>query len=188
MSKIDIDKFVASVYKHEVQKLPSGGQWSTTLWTLDEALREQGLKYKAGEIIELSNLEQNGKNSKPANFAKSCKDLQELTEFEYFLKEIVNSFFQRQGEPSNTEAMTNEGAKNYAKKLLEIAYKQFNKAVNEEIKRRFEGIDVNKMADDYYDALMKEAAVWMDEGTMCHCRLAYYNGCKDVLNKIQKGE
>ena len=42
--------------------------------------------------------------------------------------------------------------------------------------------------DDYYDALMEEASVWMDEGTMVHCRLAYYNGCKDVLNKIQKGE
>ena len=49
-------------------------------------------------------------------------------------------------------------------------------------------VDITSMADDYYDALMEEASVWMDEGTMCHCRLAYYNGCKDVLNKIQKGE
>ena len=49
-------------------------------------------------------------------------------------------------------------------------------------------VNIADMADEYYDALMKEAAVWMDEGTMCHCRLAYYNGCKDVLNKIQKGE
>ena len=49
-------------------------------------------------------------------------------------------------------------------------------------------VDIAEMADEYYDALMEEAAVWMDEGTMCHCRLAYYNGCKDVLNKIQKGE
>ncbi len=49
-------------------------------------------------------------------------------------------------------------------------------------------VNITEMADDYYDALMEEAAVWMDEGTMCHCRLAYYNGCKDVLNKIQKGE
>ena len=48
-------------------------------------------------------------------------------------------------------------------------------------------VDVASMADDYYDALMKEAD-WMDEGTMGHCRLAYYNGCKDVLNKLQKGE
>jgi hypothetical protein len=47
-------------------------------------------------------------------------------------------------------------------------------------------VDIASMADDYYDALMEEASVWMDEGTMCHCRLAYYNGCKDVLNKIQK--
>ena len=51
-----------------------------------------------------------------------------------------------------------------------------------------EEVNIADMADDYYDALMEEAAVWMDEGTMCHCRLAYYNGCKDVLNKIQKGE
>ena len=50
------------------------------------------------------------------------------------------------------------------------------------------GVNIADMADEYYDALMKEAANWMDEGTMCHCRLAYYNGCKDVLNKIQKGE
>ena len=49
-------------------------------------------------------------------------------------------------------------------------------------------VNIADMADDYYDALMKEASVWMDEGTMCHCRLAYYNGCKDVLNKLQKGE
>ena len=50
-----------------------------------------------------------------------------------------------------------------------------------------EEVNIADMADEYYDALMKEAN-WMDEGTMCHCRLAYYNGCKDVLNKIQKGE
>lgn len=151
MSKIDIDKLVASLFTQSFNK-PHDGM---NMILLRLALRDQGLCYKAGEIIELSNLEQNGKNSKPANFAKSCKDLQELTEFEYFLKEIVNSFFQRQGEPSNMEAMTNEGAKNYAKKLLEIAYKQFRQdqefhdAVNEEIKRRCEGIDVNEMAKDY---------------------------------------
>lgn len=49
-------------------------------------------------------------------------------------------------------------------------------------------VNIADMADDYYDALMKEAADWMDEGTMGRCRLAYYNGCKDVLNKLQKGE
>ena len=48
-------------------------------------------------------------------------------------------------------------------------------------------VNIADMADEYYDALMKEAD-WMDEGTMGHCRLAYYTGCKDVLNKIQKGE
>ena len=51
-----------------------------------------------------------------------------------------------------------------------------------------EEVNIADMADDYYDALMEEASVWMDEGTMGHCRLAYYTGCKDVLNKIQKGE
>ena len=50
-----------------------------------------------------------------------------------------------------------------------------------------EEVNIADMADEYYDALMKEAN-WMDEGTMGHCRLAYYTGCKDVLNKIQKGE
>ena len=48
-------------------------------------------------------------------------------------------------------------------------------------------VNIADMADDYYDALMKEAN-WMDEGTIGHCRLAYYTGCKDVLNKLQKGE
>lgn len=48
-------------------------------------------------------------------------------------------------------------------------------------------VDIAEMADGYYDALMQEAD-WMDEGTMGHCRLAYYTGCKDVLNKIRKGE
>lgn len=48
-------------------------------------------------------------------------------------------------------------------------------------------VNIADMADDYYDALIKEAN-WMDEGTIGHCRLAYYTGCKDVLNKIQKGE
>jgi hypothetical protein len=49
-------------------------------------------------------------------------------------------------------------------------------------------VNIAEMADDYYDALMEEAAAWMDEGTMGHCRLAYYNGCKDVLAKLQKEE
>ena len=49
-------------------------------------------------------------------------------------------------------------------------------------------INIASMADEYYDALMEEASDWMDEGTMGHCRLAYYTGCKDVLNKIRKGE
>ena len=48
-------------------------------------------------------------------------------------------------------------------------------------------VDIASMADDYYDALMKEAD-WMDVDTMGHCRLAYYTGCKDVLNKLRKGE
>ena len=49
-------------------------------------------------------------------------------------------------------------------------------------------VNIADMADDYYDALMKEAADWMDEGTIGHCRLAYYTGCKDMLAKLQKGE
>ena len=49
-------------------------------------------------------------------------------------------------------------------------------------------VNIAGMADDYYDALREEASDWMDEGTMGHCRLAYYTGCKDVLNKIRKGE
>lgn len=47
-------------------------------------------------------------------------------------------------------------------------------------------VNIAEMADDYYDALIKEAE--MDVDMAGHCRLAYYNGCKDVLNKIQKRE
>ena len=47
-------------------------------------------------------------------------------------------------------------------------------------------MDITKMADEYYDALMEESD-WMDVDTMEHCRFAYYNGCKDVI-KAQKGE
>lgn len=47
-------------------------------------------------------------------------------------------------------------------------------------------VDIASMADEYYDALIKEAEIGVDMAG--HCRLAYYNGCKDVLNKIQKGE
>lgn len=47
-------------------------------------------------------------------------------------------------------------------------------------------VDITSMADEYYDALIKEAE--MDVDMAGHCRLAYYNGCRDVLNKIQKGE
>ena len=50
-----------------------------------------------------------------------------------------------------------------------------------------EEVNIADMADEYYDALMKEAD-WMDVDTMGHCRLAYYTGCKDVLNKLRKGE
>ena len=49
-------------------------------------------------------------------------------------------------------------------------------------------VNIADMADEYYDALMEEAVDWMDEGTMGHCRLAYYTGCKDVLAKLQKGD
>ena len=31
-------------------------------------------------------------------------------------------------------------------------------------------VNIAEMADDYYDALMEEAADWMNEGTMGHCK------------------
>ena len=49
-------------------------------------------------------------------------------------------------------------------------------------------VNIADMADDYYDALMKEASGWMDVDTMAHCRLSYCIGCRDLLNKLQKGE
>ena len=53
---------------------------------------------------------------------------------------------------------------------------------------KVEEVNIADMANEYYNALMKEASGWMDEGTMAHYRLAYCIGCRDVLNKIQKGE
>lgn len=47
-------------------------------------------------------------------------------------------------------------------------------------------VNIAEMADEYYNALIKEAE--MDVDMAGHCRLAYYTGCKDVLNKIRKGE
>ena len=75
----------------------------------------------------------------------------------------------------------------------DCAYRDGNNGALYALKGRLDTLEVKEvniasMADEYYDALMKEAADWMDEGTMGHCRLAYYTGCKDVLNKIQKGE
>lgn len=49
-------------------------------------------------------------------------------------------------------------------------------------------VNIAEMADEYYDALMKEASGWMDVDTMAHCRLSYCIGCRDLLNKLQKGE
>ena len=94
---------------------------------------------------------------------------------QYIDKDIVKS--EIEGLKRNTFTNFDEGVNAAAQILLD-----FLDAL--EVKE----VDVASMADDYYDALMEEASVWMDEGTMGHCRLAYYNGCKDVLNKIQKGE
>lgn len=73
MSKIDIDKFVASVYKRLLSqmgfiRMPNTDYSREFLKALDEALKDNGLKFWCDEIVEiepkLSNLEQNGKNSK----------------------------------------------------------------------------------------------------------------------------
>ena len=146
----------------------------------------------ADELAEkLSNVSENGKECKPANFAKSSKDLQELTEFE---KAFITSYG-AYAEGFNTIMKWRDYAKLTSKQLLDIAYKQFMqenaivtkqefyKAVDMEIKRRCDAIDVNKMADEYYDALVKEAK--MDERMAGHCRLGYYLGMKDIIKKLK---
>ena len=94
---------------------------------------------------------------------------------QYIDKDIVKA--EIEGLKRNTFTNFDEGVNAAAQILLDFLETLEVKEVN-----------IADMADDYYDALMEEASVWMDEGTMRHCRLAYYNGCKDVLNKIQKGE
>ena len=68
MSKIDIDKFVAFEYKRQLQFTPSNAK-NYFLMALDKALKEQGLCYKDGEIIEIE--------QQPANSFQISKDLQE---------------------------------------------------------------------------------------------------------------
>ena len=68
MSKIDIDKLVAFEYKRQLQFTPSNAK-NYLLMAFDKALKEQGLCYKDGEIIEIE--------SKPANSFQISKDLQE---------------------------------------------------------------------------------------------------------------
>lgn len=71
MSKIDIDKLVAFEYKRQLQFTPSNAK-NYLLMAFDKALKEQGLCYKDGEIIEIE--------SKPANSFQISKDLQEWSE------------------------------------------------------------------------------------------------------------
>ena len=40
-------------------------------------------------------------------------------------------------------------------------------------------VNIASMADEYYNALIKEAE--MDVDMAGHCRLAYYTGCEDEL-------
>ena len=131
-------------------------------WNL--VLEPQGLKHKDGEIVELSNVSENGKECKPANYAKSSKDLQELTEFEMALQATIIGFVLPKKKPSV------EDVKYWAKELMNIAYKQFrqdqmnqefatftrqefNEAVDEEIKRRCDAIDAKEMGKEYFRSL-----------------------------------
>lgn len=79
MSKIDIDKLVAFEYKRQLQFTPSNAK-NYLLMAFDKALKEQGLCYKDGEIIEIE--------SKPANSFQISKDLQE-SEDEKIRKELI---------------------------------------------------------------------------------------------------
>ena len=176
----------------------------------------------ADELAEkLSSVEQNGKECKPANFAKSSKDLQEaphgddckgckgfeetgkcycegcegmpqeLTEFEENFLAILYSWCKGDDRVYNE---CKDGALKDAKKLLEIAYYEFEKvllnskleyfenlfvrfndAVDEEIKRRCEGIDVDEMFDKVPPRIFKTDFDF------------YKKGVVDTINKL-KGE
>ena len=118
MSKIDIDKLVAFEYKRQLQFTPSNAK-NYLLMAFDKALKEQGLCYKDGEIIEIE--------SKPANSFQISKDLQAL--------------------------------------------------INEEIKRRCEGIDASKMVNDYITIQQHYVG----------CETWYMKGVEDTIKKL-KGE
>ena len=90
------------------------------------------------------------------------------------------------------EVLDENGKSKLMQKCVKTAYKRgYDMGVlqtTNKINHNTKEINIADMADNYYDALMQEASDWMDEGTIGHCRLAYYTGCKDVLNKIRKGE
>ena len=183
MSKIDIDKFVAFEYKRQLQFTPSNAK-NFFLMALDKSLEEQGLCYKDGEIIEIE--------QQPDNSFQISKDLQELTEFE---QELYNFMQQAQVEKRLEDAdVLAEFVRKYSFVLLEKSYKQFkqdqlnqefatftrqefNDAVDEEIKRRCEGIDASKMVNDYITIQQHYVG----------CETWYMKGVEDTIKKL-KGE
>jgi hypothetical protein len=154
------------------------------------------------EPVNLSNLERTGKNWKPANFSKSSKDLQELTEFEKEFAKWYDSV--TTGYPT---PMTKEELRAEAKHVLDIAYKQFertqlnqkleeyeqlfqrfNDAVNEEIKKRCDGIDVDEMARIFF--LSHKGSGFSDreiihEFAVCS-REAYKKGVLATIKKLKE--
>ena len=170
---VDIDKFVASLYKQEEEDLPCG-VISEYLERLNKALKEQGLCYKTGEIVEIT----------------TKVELPKQVDIDPDIKKIIDEHFDEmlddENEPKqkppygdackgckgfeDTGKCYCEGRRGMSKELTE-----FEMAVGK--------IDVAKMADEYYDALIKEAN--MDEHMAGHCRLGYYLGMKDLIKKIK---
>ena len=103
MTKIDIDKFVASLMEFCPQQSMK----------YIKALADQGLMYKDGEIVDLNGTDQDGG-------VKGENGEQGMTEFEQAIERLIKEFA---GDPDFKTPT--EIAKGCSKELLNIARKQF---------------------------------------------------------------
>lgn len=108
MGKIDIDKFVCSLFE-----IVGNTSYKIRMSNIIDALRHQGLEYKDGAIVAIE---------KPS----TIKFEPELSEFEDRLGEIVIPTWDIAKECEECKGDV-EDVKKWAKELLDIAHRQFSK-------------------------------------------------------------
>ena len=113
----------------------------------------------------------------------------ELTELQKYLKSVVNSFYQRVGEPAEIEAMTSEGAIKFSEEVINLVKKQLKQEFEENLKQYCkEGNDGDDCAKDEHvilEADSKEGdADWYGEFSYRDNPLEHYaNSTKCTVHK-----